>query len=116
MPALSASVCPTLGAQLKLVASGGVGAGVGLIAIAGGTASYPVFGGTGYLLPPFFAQLPFVLGGSAGVAGAGGVILSIPTPSSPALIGVPFYAQGGILDSAAAAGVSLTQALELQLG
>lgn len=116
VPALSASVCPTLGAPLKLVVGGGVGAGIGLIAIAGGTASYPFFGGTGYLLPPFFAQLPFVLSASAGLAGAGGVILSIPTPSSPALIGVPFYVQGGILDSAAAAGVALTQALELQLG
>jgi len=116
VPALSVSTCPTLGAPLKLVVSEGVGAGAGLIAIAGSTAPYPLLGGTGYLLPPFFAQLPLALGGIAGQAGQGSVILSIPTPSTPSLLGVSFHAQGGVLDAAAAAGVALTQALELQLG
>ncbi len=116
VPSLGASLCPTLGSPLKLAAADGVGGGLGLVVIATATAPYPLFGGTGYVLPPFVAQLPLVLGGSAGLAGAGGAVLSIPTPSTPSLLGVPFYAQAGILDAAAAQGVSFTKALELRLG
>jgi hypothetical protein len=77
---------------------------------------YPLFGGTGYLLPPIVVTLTLPLGGTAGSQGAGWAMATLPVPGDPALLGLSVFAQAGVLDAAAVQGVALTKALELVFG
>ncbi|QDU65894.1 hypothetical protein [Engelhardtia mirabilis] len=116
VPELSASTCPTVGAPLKLSVTQGLGASAAVVLLSAGSAPFPLFGGTAYVLPPYFLTLSLPLNGPQITAGAGQATTSVPTPNDPSLAGLQFYAQGGVLDAAALQGVSLTNALALQLG
>jgi hypothetical protein len=112
VPGLGAAGCPAIGQPLPLVVSGGTAAPA-LIGLSLATAAYPLFGGTGYLLPPLIASVPVVLPGP--VAPAFGTAV-IPVPPTPPLIGVHVFAQAGVLDPGAPQGVALSRGLELVIG
>jgi hypothetical protein len=80
------------------------------------SAAYPLFGGTGYLLPPLVLTLSFPLDGTLSAPGDGAAMLVLPVPSDPALIGTTVFGQGGTLDAAAPQGIALTPALALVFG
>lgn len=115
-PRLGVSGCPTIGAPLAVFVVDGLGQTGGVLAIGAATATFPLLGGEFHVLPPFLAQVPFGTGGSAGAAGGGGAVLPLPTPPNGNLVGVPFYAQVGLVDAGAPQGFSLTNAVEFVLG
>jgi hypothetical protein len=110
---LAAAGCPRIGQTLPLVVTAGY-PGAAFIGLSLASASYPLFGGTGYLLPPLLATLPLTLPGTPGLPVWGSV--AIPVPDQPVLVGVHIYAQGGAIDPLATANVALTNALELVIG
>jgi len=116
VPRLRAGSCPTIDTTVQMRVEGGVGGGFGILLGGQATFTYSVLGGTGYVLPPFELQLPVVLGGTAGAPGQGSGVVPIAVPNEVNLLGRSFYFQAGILDQGAPANVSLTQALEVNLG
>jgi hypothetical protein len=115
-PNLHAAGCPRIGSVLGLQLWNLLGQSVGTVAISTASAAFPIFGGTGYLLPPFVLQLPYAADGSAGAGGAGSASVFQFVSANPALIGLPLYAQAGGFDPGAPQSVALSNGLELTLG
>ena len=70
------------------------------------------------VLPPFLPSCPFPipLGGPPGVGGAGNGSFPCFIPLDPVLIGLTVNLQSYMPDSAAQAGLALTQGVELVIG
>ncbi len=66
-------------------------------------------------LPILLINFPMVASGPTGQAGAGQVVVPIPIPARPSLIGGSFFVQGFFADAAAAPGLSHTQGLAVTI-
>jgi hypothetical protein len=73
----------------------------------------PFAGGTIFVVPG--AAVNLVLGGAAGVGGAGSATIPIPIPYVPVFVGATVSAQSGILDPAGNSGVTLTPGLRVTI-
>ncbi len=93
----------------------GLGGSFGYLWLGLGTADlFPFFGGHLYIdLSQLHLILPIVLGGPSGVAGAGS--LTLPGTDVSAFAPLTLYFQGTMIDPAAPKGVSLTNALEMDV-
>jgi hypothetical protein len=94
--------------------SNGLGAGTGVLWAGVATDDLPAFGGHFYI--SFAApvlHVPIVLGGSSGVPGDG--FLDVPSADVTAYQGITIYLQATLLDPGATFGVSLSNALELDI-
>ncbi|QDU68743.1 hypothetical protein [Engelhardtia mirabilis] len=116
VPLLGAGTCPEVGGTLHLTLGNGVAGATAVIALSAASAPYPLFGGTGYLLPPLFATYPLTLSGSGASAAIGFGAVSIPIPSVAALTGLTVFAQGAVVDAAAQEGFALTAGLAVIIG
>ena len=115
VPALVGGGCPEPGALLGLDVVDAVGGAFGVLLVGATPAAVPFHGGmlwVGGLFPP----VNVVLGGAAGVPGAGSLSLPVPVPNDAAFSGVLLYLQGGFHDTAAVHAASLTQGLLLEIG
>lgn len=113
VPELAATSCPRIGAPFQLTLTGGRGGSPGLLVAGPVQVAIPVLGGTLLVAPPW-SSLPFVLGGPAGVPGAGSATLAVPLPNDPSLAGVPIFFQAGCADPGAVAGLSMTNGVEMR--
>lgn len=116
VPKLHIGGCPRIGGTLEFDVWDALGQTAGVAALSAASAPLPIFGGTGYLLPPLLIQKPFVTDGAAGAGGSGSGSATQALPANPALIGLGLFAQAGLLDAGAPLGVSLTNAVEITLG
>ena len=91
----------------------GLGHAAGVL-LAGTSRSSTVVGGITVFVAPQVVQRSFVLGGSAGVAGAGETALHLRP--EVALIGRTATFQAVLLDPGASAGFSATNGLEVRFG
>jgi hypothetical protein len=109
VPTLGLVGCPDIGHVFSLNVNAVVGGAGGTLFVGLAPAAAPFKGGT-FLVGAVAVQLPIVVGGTPGVAGAGS--LSLPALlSSPVLAGIQIYAQAGFSDADAVKGVSLTNGL-----
>ncbi|MCR9247103.1 MAG: hypothetical protein NXI31_18885 [bacterium] len=117
-PELGMRTFPTLGnANWRFALTGGLGGAPAILAIgfAPTAAGVPLLGGQLWVDPARIVANPFVvLGGTAGVAGAGGVDVPLPIPSDPSYAGVRFFGQALVLDAQAAGGVSMSGGLGVE--
>jgi hypothetical protein len=116
VPFLGAGGCPEVGAPLPLTLGSGLGQATAFLGLSLGTASYPLLGGTGYLLPPLVVSGTLALDGAVTLPAVGWAEVVLPVPNDPALIGTAVYGQAAVLDAAAPAGVALTPGLQLTFG
>lgn len=107
-PTLMTTGCPDAGASLVLHVANGAGHAPGLLLAGAQAASIPAFGGTLYLVPTL--QVAHALDASGGWSAAAAI------PSIAGLAGQIVRVQNFYSDSAAAAGVSATAALEITFG
>jgi len=114
-PLLEGYGCPNLGTTSDIRIKQVVGAAPGALALGTAPAAFPVFGGT-LLVDSIFGTTSHVVGGSAGVPGAGSVLFTIPAPTEPALVGAEVFAQAGYLDAEAPQGISMTNGLRIRIG
>ncbi|MEM7307586.1 MAG: hypothetical protein AAF682_12990 [Planctomycetota bacterium] len=112
-PLLGAGSCPKIGSPLPIHIGNGRPAGAGLMGFSLNTTTYPLGAGMGYLAPPLLFTAPFTLS-SFPQDGLGKVV--VPISDDPGLIGITVYVQAGIVDSVAAGGFSLSQALAITIG
>ncbi len=112
-PTLHGTDALTLGSTFTLSINNAIGGAAGLLAVGGpgSKADIPLAGGS-LLIDPIGRLVPIVLGGSAGVPGEGAVNIQVPIPSFPELIGFNLNFQAALLDPAAVAGMTLTNAIE----
>lgn len=101
------------GKQLKLVIAGGRGGASGVL-VRGTARDDLAQGGYRSLVAAPEVVRSFVLGGTAGAAGAGSIVLRAPITG--ALVGLTFEYQGILVDPDAAAGLSATNGLEIRYG
>ncbi|HKB16356.1 MAG TPA: VCBS repeat-containing protein [Planctomycetota bacterium] len=92
--------------------TGGLGGSLGVFAIGDQPANIPIVGGT--LLTTVQVLFAFPLGGTPGAAGEG--TATIPWAAGPAMVGLTFYQQIGVLDPAAPQGISLSNGLRYTIG
>jgi hypothetical protein len=107
-PTLMTTGCPDAGASLALYVANGAGHAPGLLLAGAQAASIPAFGGTLYLIPTL--QVVHVL--DAG----GGWSVATSIPSIAGLAGQIVRMQNFYADTAGAAGVSATAAIEITFG
>ncbi len=105
--------CFVTGEPTWIDVSQGLGQAKGCILLGETTTSFPVFGGTLYVLPSWTHT--HMLSGT-GLPGEGTFSLPLDVPPSPALKGLKVYFQAGYMDPAAVQGVVLTPALEVTVG
>jgi hypothetical protein len=116
-PVLSGAGNAAIGGVASLVFDRGLGGTAGLLGIGDGPASriaLPAAGGTLYVNPTTILFL--LLGGADGVPGAGTLVLQVPVPANPNLLGLNANFQGVFLDSGAVGGISMSNALETWIG
>ena len=104
VPDLAGAGCSAPGFSVVAEISNARGGAPGVLGLSFTSAAIPVLGGTLLLGPPLL-RVPHVLGGTAGVAGAG-------SGSVPGLVGLAVNTQAFYLDPEAPAGVSMTGALQ----
>jgi hypothetical protein len=91
--------------------------GAPALLLAGAAPAAQAFGwGTLYVAAraPFFS-VPLVLGGTAGVPGAGALSLPAPIPDDALLLGLQLYVQALVADPGGAGGLTHTQGLRLTI-
>lgn len=92
----------------------GVGFAPGLLLIAGGQASFPLFGGIGLVdFGLLLTAMPLLLGGRYGVPGDGE--LAFDGVDVTEVVDVSVYLQVLLIDAAAPKGISMTNGLELMV-
>ena len=104
------------GHTVSLTVSGGLGSapcGM-LLGGPGSKASLPLLGGTLLVVPT--AVLPLMVGGTAGVPGAGFGSRELDLPHMPSLLGTNLNFQAVLMDAGARMGLSMTNAVELWIG
>ncbi|MFG0316672.1 MAG: hypothetical protein ACF8XB_05325 [Planctomycetota bacterium JB042] len=113
---------PTLGASggqpqignpsFALDIANGLGGAPAILFVSPNPANLPVSFGTLLVdLTPPFLQLPFTLGGAAGVGGAGSAVIPAPIPNDANLIGAVVHLQCMVGDPASSDGISHTAGL-----
>jgi hypothetical protein len=114
VPQLGGSGCASTTTPFSLLVGDALGGSPGILALGTGAAAIPLFGGT-LLVNPIAFTFGFVTTGTpgSGAVGTANFPLSI---SDPAIIGVPFWSQAGILDANAVQGVALTNGLKIVIG
>ncbi len=118
VPVLGMQTFPVLGnGNWALVLGNGLGGGIGLIPIAlAPLPGVPVLGGLLWVDPATIGIIPLVLlGGAVGVPGAGQGQTPLALPSTPSLAGIPLFAQGLILDTAAPGGFAMSNGFRAEL-
>jgi hypothetical protein len=114
VPLIGAIGCPDIGSPFTISVVNVRGGAPGILALGVTTDALPLFGGTLYVGFPL-TQIPIVVSGAPGVAGAGS--LAIPaTIQNPAMVGISVYLQAAFLDDQAPLGVSMTAGLRIQGG
>lgn len=109
VPTLGLVGCADIGHVFSLNVNDVVGGAAGTLFVGLAPAAVPFKGGT-FLVGAVALQVPLVVGGTPGAAGAGS--LSLPALlSSPVLAGIDIYVQAGFADALAVKGVSLTNGL-----
>ena len=108
IPAIGAAGCPTIGETLPLTVSNGRASATTVMVFSLQSIAVPLFGGTLYAKPKFFATRVLALDG------LGFGQQDVPIPNDPTLIGLPFFAQAAVADSAAPQKWALTQGLEMR--
>jgi hypothetical protein len=113
VPMLSSSGKAAIGGAVSIdVTSGRGGAPCWIVFGFNGSAEIPSRYGTLLLQPPWVSRA-IVLGGAAGVAGAGSASVVGLVPNDPTLVGTRLDVQAGLLDPAAMAGVALSNGVEV---
>lgn len=118
VPVLGMKTFPMLGnSSWGLWLGNGIGGGIGVVPISlAPLPGVPALGGLIYVDPNAVGLIPLVLlGGGTGVPGAGQAVTTLALPASPSLAGIVLFAQGLILDSAAPAGFSMSNAFRAEL-
>ncbi len=112
-PSLHGTDALTLGSTFTLSIENAIGGAAGLLAVGGpgSKADIPLAGGS-LLIDPIGLLVPILLGGSAGIPGEGAVNIKVPIPPFSELIGFNLNFQAALLDPAATAGMTLTNAVE----
>ncbi|MCI0589701.1 MAG: hypothetical protein L0323_23030 [Planctomycetes bacterium] len=113
IPALEGTGIPLAGSAVSVDLTGGLGGATGVLAVSLASASIPLVGGTILvdLASAFF--FPLALAGPGGVPGAGTASLGFVVPP---LAGLEAFFQAGVLDAGAAAGIALSNGLEMCIG
>ena len=109
VPLLGIAGCPQIGTTLPMVISNARANATAVMVFSVRATSAPLFGGTLYVRPKFFATRVL------GVAGLGVGVQDVPIPNDPTLIGLPFFSQAAVADSAAPQRWSMTQGLEVRV-
>jgi hypothetical protein len=114
VPALVADGCASLGSGVDLAIRDVVGGASGalLMGLSGG--EVPFRGGTLYLATVDLTWF-LTLGGTPGAAGEGSLDIAFGTLTDPVFSGLEFLFQAGFLDAGAPKGVSLTQAVKIDI-
>lgn len=118
VPVLGMKTFPVLGnSSWALWLGNGVGGGIGVIPIGfAGLPGVPALGGLIYVDPNALGLIPLVLlGGSAGLPGAGQAQTTLALPPTPSLAGIQLFAQGLILDAAAPGGFAMSNGFLAEL-
>lgn len=118
VPSLGMKTFPMLGnSNWSLRIANGIGGGIGVLPIGFAAApGIPALGGTIFLDPTAVGFIPLVvLNGALGVPGAGQALTTLALPTTPSLAGIQLFAQGLILDNAAPAGFSMSNAFRAEL-
>ncbi|MDF1799866.1 MAG: hypothetical protein P1V81_11870 [Planctomycetota bacterium] len=117
-PVLETNGLPTIGTtNYTFLVDEAVGGSIAILGVAGTplVSGFPLLGGTLFLDPlNTFLMKTIPLGGSAGVPGTGSGSLAVTIPVGIVLPGWEFYAQAVVIDPAAPAGFSMTQAVAFQ--
>jgi hypothetical protein len=116
-PALEGAGAPVVGSAIAIDVSNGLGGAAGAVFLGlGGRLALATLGGTLLVAPPIF-PVPFALGGTAGVPGAGTGSLPLSIPPNPALVGQRLNFQAMFLDPGSAGSpVSMTGGVECWIG
>lgn len=114
VPALLAGGCAQVGQSLSLSLRDVVGGAFGLLLFGVAEGQLPFRGGTLFMAGVDLTQ-GLTVGGTPGVPGAGALDLPPVLLSLPTLAGHSVLVQGAFQDGAAVQGVSLTQALRLEI-
>lgn len=116
-PTLSGDGTATIGSTPSIDVTNGLGSATGAVFVGAGPSSkvsIPVLGGT-VLVQPTLA-VPLMLGGTAGVPGAGFGFLPISIPANRSLVGTNLNFQGVFLDNGAPQGISMSNGVETWIG
>ncbi|MBU0755159.1 MAG: M28 family peptidase [Planctomycetes bacterium] len=116
IPHIAGSGSTNLGDDFTLTLNECLGGASSMLVLGMAEASLPFRGGTFLVDPVDAVFFPLPLGGSAGVPGAGSLILNFTTPNDPALTGVSTYTQLGVFDAGAIMGLSLSNGLKATFG
>jgi hypothetical protein len=114
VPVLAGHGLPVGGQTVNLHLDSALGGAPAALIVGAARAAIPILGGT-LLVQPLLAP-PVLLGGSAGVPGAGDLSVPLGLPVDEAFVGVPLFFQVLPLDAAAPGGVSMSNAVELWIG
>lgn len=95
--------------------SNAVGGATAALFVGLAKSAVPFYGGT-FHVGALQLAVPFAVGETGGVAGAGSLALPATLPAIPALSGASIFLQAAFADATAVFGVSLTQGLELEIG
>lgn len=114
VPQLGGSGCASTTTPFSLLVGDARGGSPGILALGTGATAIPLYGGT-LLVNPIAFTFGFVTTGAPGAGGAGTFALPL-TVADPAVIGVPFWSQAGVLDANAVQGVALTNGLKIVIG
>jgi hypothetical protein len=115
IPVCSGTGSPQVGDDITVTISNGVGSASALLLVGNGRAAMPYHGGWLLVAQPW-VQIPLMLSGPPGVAGAGTASSTGTIDDDPALIGVKFDFQGIVFDKAALKGTALSNGLEMTIG
>ena len=113
-PDLDGSGTPILGQAMSLDVSSGLGGAACLYVLSAAQDAQPGLGGTILVAPPWFVDT-VVLGGGAGVPGAGSASLGGTVPNDPALQGLDFFTQTVVLDSGGPQGAALSEGVRAHI-
>jgi hypothetical protein len=117
VPVLTGTGRPTVGDSISIDLAQGLGEAVGawLLGIGPGSkAQLPFLGGTLLVAP--ITSIPFMLDGTAGVAGTGSTSLPITLPNDESIVGVELNFQAFIGDAGGTNGFALSNGVELVIG
>jgi hypothetical protein len=117
-PLIAISGNTQVGGAFSVDVSNGRGGAAGFLLIGsiGNKVAIPVAGGTLLVLPYPTPPVPIMLGGTAGVAGAGSVSIPLMIPAYAGLAGLPLYFQAMVVDPGAVFGFAFTAGVSVFIG
>jgi hypothetical protein len=115
VPSLIGTGCPAPSAGMSLQLASAVGGASAVLFVGTARGTLP-FKGVTLDLADVALTLQLIVGGAPGVPGAGGLTLPAVLPPDPALSGMSVFLQAAFGDSSVPHGVSLSNALEMDIG